>query len=441
MGRKKHFRLEAAARVRQSRHFSSATIQYSPIQPPGPTLRGRDRMDKPGSGQKVQFSPIQVSPEGRRRVMDEPHGPSGTPLNSYGHLGCDECTLSYPSPIRQFDPSAKPGISRQVPKCLCDPVTYEILCMDFGPLPVTITSQAPEESRVAVECAAFMGLVPMILRVHYQISENHASHQPSINTTRMALAGSTFVVQSCTPSPWTSQMTLSWIPLHLPRILLLIHDHTLTLATEVRFIWGTKIRASTCWFLALRYLGLGLNIATCVLYFAELSFETYIRTICSQSCTKMQLAWKALGTSSEILVECTLIMRVFAMHGRNWWILYLYCTTDRLNVTVGHYQGWTTTDNVGAGDQRGLTRYRMLRIGGAWSFQIACDILVFLFTARRAYVERDTYPRIITIVNAANLGTFYRLHRAAHAADAQCARGGSCGDARRGSEDDRPGDA
>ena len=61
MGCRKHFRPEAAARARQSHHFPSATIQYGPRYAEGTEWTGGVIT---GSGQKVQFSPIQVSPEG-----------------------------------------------------------------------------------------------------------------------------------------------------------------------------------------------------------------------------------------------------------------------------------------------------------------------------------------------------------------------------------------
>ncbi|KAF7333190.1 hypothetical protein MVEN_02384800 [Mycena venus] len=145
---------------------------------------------------------------------------------------------------------------------------------------------------------------------------------------------------------WDLRLYRSFV---LAGFVLLIYDHTLTLATEVKFIWAVKLRPSICWFFALRYIGLAANIANCVLYFAELSLEVgaYLERglffrpeLPHSSCIKMQLLWKALVMSQEILVECapdpiidhkrvligvefkgTLIMRVFAMYGRNWWIL------------------------------------------------------------------------------------------------------------------------
>ncbi|KAJ6495825.1 hypothetical protein DFH09DRAFT_1103711 [Mycena vulgaris] len=138
-----------------------------------------------------------------------------------------------------------------------------------------------------------------------------------------------YSIDSVDDAPLLDPVTFNW-DLRLYRsfvlagLVLLVYDHTLTLATEVKFIWAAKLRPSIYWFLALRYIGLVANIANCVLYFAELNHE---------SCVKMQLMWKALIVSQELLVEYhnrvlirvelegTLIMRVFAMYDRNRWIL------------------------------------------------------------------------------------------------------------------------
>ncbi|KAJ6552766.1 hypothetical protein B0H19DRAFT_1072269 [Mycena capillaripes] len=214
---------------------------------------------------------------------------------------------------------------------------------------------------------------------------------------------------------WELRLYRSFV---LAGLALLIYDHTLTLATEVKFIWAANFRPSICWFLALRYIGLAANIANCVLYFAELSRE---------SCVKMQIMWKVLIVSQVILIECTLIIRVFAMYGRNWRILicllavFALCPAFALwdIITDGQPQIFSVPE-IG-----GLTPHRTFRLAGGWEAQIVSDMLVFLLTVRRAYVQRDIYPRyagtllwrmttdgamyfgIIIIANAANLATFY----------------------------------
>ncbi|KAJ7232284.1 hypothetical protein C8J57DRAFT_1250697 [Mycena rebaudengoi] len=210
----------------------------------------------------------------------------------------------------------------------------------------------------------------------------------------------------------------------LAGLVLLIYDYTLTLSTEVKFIWAAKLRPSIYWFFALRYLGLAANIANCVLYFAELGHEVSIRIGVSSfvlkvphfSCVKMQLMWILLIVSQEILVEYhnrllirvefegTLIMRVFAMYGRNWWILICLLAVFSLSPALAH---WDVIE------ERQPQIFSVPGISGCATVtprtSIVCDILVFLLTVRRAYVQRETYPSIIIIANAANLATFYIL--------------------------------
>ncbi|KAJ7224882.1 hypothetical protein C8J57DRAFT_1731314, partial [Mycena rebaudengoi] len=82
----------------------------------------------------------------------------------------------------------------------------------------------------------------------------------------------------------------------LAGLVIVIYDHLLTFSKEVKYIWLTKLRPSTCWFLAARYIGLIGNIIVSVFYFGTLSHE-------------------------EVLIETTLSIRVFAMYGRNMWVL------------------------------------------------------------------------------------------------------------------------
>jgi hypothetical protein len=199
---------------------------------------------------------------------------------------------------------------------------------------------------------------------------------------------------------------------------MIIYDHALTLAEEVKFIWAAKFRMSIYWFLALRYFALAANITISVIYFVELSPEVRVPLLSSvqiltdlflevciridvssfvfkyprSSCLQMQILWKVIALIQETLVECasgpllirsqralirfefkgTLIMRVFAMYGRNWWIftslavvsipwvtfalvrfLHVFYLTRRLthlHGVVGSNQGGKTADIVRAGD-------------------------------------------------------------------------------------------
>ncbi|KAJ6566455.1 hypothetical protein B0H19DRAFT_1374021 [Mycena capillaripes] len=247
----------------------------------------------------------------------------------------------------------------------------------------------------------------------------------------------------------------------LAGLVLLIYDYTLTLSTEVKFIWAAKLRPSTCWFLALRYIGLAANITNCVINFAEFSHEVRVplfssfqalNDLFSGVCVKVQLVWKVLIVSQEILVECTLIMRVFAMYDRNWWTLICLLAVfafwpafvlwdvikeghprifsgPGINGCAASYTAQVLANRGGLGGTVTILASMMNKICPRsipiHLSRIACDILVFLLTVRLAYVQRDMYPRytgtllwrmttdgavyfgIIIIANAVNLAMFY----------------------------------
>ncbi|KAJ7241130.1 hypothetical protein C8J57DRAFT_1244951 [Mycena rebaudengoi] len=98
----------------------------------------------------------------------------------------------------------------------------------------------------------------------------------------------------------------------LAGLVIVIYDHLLTFSKEVKYIWLTKLRPSTCWFLAARYIGLIGNIIVSVFYFGALSHE---------SCIRMLTVWEIFIIGQEVLIETTLSIRVFAMYGRNMWVL------------------------------------------------------------------------------------------------------------------------
>ncbi|KAF8202817.1 hypothetical protein K438DRAFT_1758122 [Mycena galopus ATCC 62051] len=189
----------------------------------------------------------------------------------------------------------------------------------------------------------------------------------------------------------------------LATLTILIYDHLLTLGTEAKYIWSRRLRPSTCWFLAVRYAGLAASITISVFYFGDLSHE-------------LQLGWEALLVLQEVLVECTLGLRVFAMYGLNIWILICMLIPGGLSASLA----------LASSSTYRIFRGRLPRLAGAWEAQLACDTLVFVLTIRRAYVERTSplytgsliekmltdggmYFGIIVIANLANLLTFYVL--------------------------------
>ncbi|KAJ7503816.1 hypothetical protein B0H11DRAFT_564752 [Mycena galericulata] len=205
-------------------------------------------------------------------------------------------------------------------------------------------------------------------------------------------------------------------------LVILIYDHLLTFGTEVKYVWSSRLRPSTCWFLAVRYAGLAASITISVFYFGNLGHEV---------CVKMQLAWEVLLVIQEVLVECTLGLRVFAMYGLNVWILSCLLAAGGLSASLalwaivkyGHPQMLSAPGISGC--HTAIPRSSAFRLAGAWEAQLVCDTLVFALTVRRAYIQRRTSPRytgtliermvtdggmyfgIIVLANLANLSTFY----------------------------------
>ncbi|KAJ7506162.1 hypothetical protein B0H11DRAFT_2272367 [Mycena galericulata] len=244
-------------------------------------------------------------------------------------------------------------------------------------------------------------------------------------------------------------------------LVILIYDHLLTFGTEVKYVWSSRLRPSTCWFLAVRYAGLAASITISVFYFGNLGHEEVRSHIPiflpdqtktdMNSCVKMQLAWEVLLVIQEVLVECTLGLRVFAMYGLNVWILSCLLAAGGLSASLalwaivkyGHPQMLSAPGLSGCHTaiprssafrectpftlQSIPTTYipQLAGLAGAWEAQLVCDTLVFALTVRRAYIQRRTSPRytgtliermvtdggmyfgIIVLANLANLSTFY----------------------------------
>ncbi|KAF8194316.1 hypothetical protein K438DRAFT_2017416 [Mycena galopus ATCC 62051] len=202
---------------------------------------------------------------------------------------------------------------------------------------------------------------------------------------------------------------------------ILIYDCFLTFGIEVKHIWSSKLRPSTCWFLAVKYIALSANITISAYYFVDLDPEV---------CAKMQWAWMILLVCLEVLVEVTLSIRVFAMYGLNKWILAWLLGANGVVATVGVVVEYIKHPELLAvpglsGCDAANIRSSAIRPAGGWVAILICDILVFSLTVRRAFIQRRTSPLyagslmqrmandgsmyfgIIGLANLANVLTFY----------------------------------
>ncbi|KAJ7767733.1 hypothetical protein B0H16DRAFT_336467 [Mycena metata] len=215
----------------------------------------------------------------------------------------------------------------------------------------------------------------------------------------------------------------------LAGLVIAIYDHLLTFSTEVNYIWLTKLRPSTCWFLAARYIGLIGNILVSVFYFGALSHESDFTSFqrAASGCF-----WEILIISQEGLIETTLNIRVFAMYNRNIWVLVpllvLVCISMILAV-VGAVKLDDPEQNLAAPGLNGCNtpypRSTADHLAKAWMGILACDVLVFALTVRQAYMRHhrskpyagsliprmlkdgSMYFGVIVLATIANISTFY----------------------------------
>ncbi|KAJ7501182.1 hypothetical protein B0H11DRAFT_2225003 [Mycena galericulata] len=208
---------------------------------------------------------------------------------------------------------------------------------------------------------------------------------------------------------------------YLVCLVIVIYDHLLTFSTEVKYIWLTKLRTSTCWFLAARYIGLIGNITVSVFYFVRFY-------VLSQ---RMYIVWEIFIITLELLIETTLCIRVFAMYNRNLWVgvplLALVCIGGIL-IMVGVVK-LVPAQNLAAPGLNGCNtpypRYAAEHFAKAWIIVLVCDVLVFALTVRQAYMQSHTsrlhngsliqrmlkdgcmYFGVIVLAIIANISTWY----------------------------------
>ncbi|KAJ7882605.1 hypothetical protein B0H14DRAFT_3857515, partial [Mycena olivaceomarginata] len=209
----------------------------------------------------------------------------------------------------------------------------------------------------------------------------------------------------------------------LAGFIVLIYDHLLTLGTEVKFIWSSKLRASTCWFLAVRYIAFSANIAVAVYNFGNLDYES---TDIPDSCVKMLWVRNVLLLSQETLIEVTLSIYVFAMYGLNRLVLACLLSAICVIASLGLWASVTYGQHTEIPDVPGMVGCHIinrdataLRMTGTRVAILVCDILVFALTFRRACIQGTSplhqrlakdgsmYFGIIVLANLANVLTFY----------------------------------
>ncbi|KAJ7626066.1 hypothetical protein FB45DRAFT_922878 [Roridomyces roridus] len=155
---------------------------------------------------------------------------------------------------------------------------------------------------------------------------------------------------------------------------------------EIKYIWRSKLRPGTCWFLAVRYIGLAATLAMIPYHFMVLDHE---------SCSKLQWMREIIIVAQELLIEVTLALRVLAMYSFNRWIFSGFatgiCTLTGISLWAMIAYGKRTDLLVApglSGCHAAYSHSAALRPAAIWEVVLACDILVFVLTVRRAHQRR-----------------------------------------------------
>ncbi|KAJ7171022.1 hypothetical protein C8R46DRAFT_1087513 [Mycena filopes] len=209
--------------------------------------------------------------------------------------------------------------------------------------------------------------------------------------------------------------------LFLVGIVILFYDHLLTLGPEIQYIWTTKHKRNSSWFLFIRYFSFAGNILMALDTFGDFGNET---------CGKLRIITGFIIVVQEFIIGCALFLRVYAMYGLSKKILLLLVITGAIIVSLG---AWSIVpvgmSPILASDAPGCylpqLKAQSDRIGASWTAELAGDIMVFVLTLHRAYTQtvrgssftgmlwriliRDglVYFGIICLVNTANICMFF----------------------------------
>ncbi|KAJ7323273.1 hypothetical protein DFH08DRAFT_350245 [Mycena albidolilacea] len=209
--------------------------------------------------------------------------------------------------------------------------------------------------------------------------------------------------------------------LFLSGIVILLYDHLLTIGSEIQHIWVTTHKRSSIWFLIIRYFSFAGNIVMALDTFGDFGLEV---------CGKLRVTTGLVIVAQELIIGCTLFLRVYALYSLNRRIMYLLLCAGVVIVSVGAWSivpvGLSPIVRTSApGCYVPQSKTQDLRMAAAWTGELAGDILVIGLTLYRSYTQRRNgvsfagslgrimirdgvvYFGIICLVNMANILMFY----------------------------------
>ncbi|TFY61625.1 hypothetical protein EVJ58_g4395 [Rhodofomes roseus] len=93
---------------------------------------------------------------------------------------------------------------------------------------------------------------------------------------------------------------------------MIFHDHMMTIAQEVQYVWGQRLSGATLIFLLNRYMVLTLGVA---IILQVVPWDTPLN---SQSCEATILLYDVVSIALYIVIALFSALRAYAIGGRNW---------------------------------------------------------------------------------------------------------------------------
>ncbi|KAJ7501217.1 hypothetical protein B0H11DRAFT_756494 [Mycena galericulata] len=201
----------------------------------------------------------------------------------------------------------------------------------------------------------------------------------------------------------------------LTGLVVILYDHLLTLGSEIKYIWVRPVKQSSAWFLTLRYVTLLSNLSMIAYLLGDFSPErlrVFIRSTPYStqitSCKILSTTQHIVVVTQEILVECSLALRVCAMYGFNRRVFVSLGIAAATTLALGIWSmigpEVVVLKTALPGCHVTTPRPEAIRAAVAWEALLICDILILCLTLRRAV----TYHRSVGLSSGSLLPIMVR---------------------------------
>ncbi|KAJ7833416.1 hypothetical protein B0H14DRAFT_1165465 [Mycena olivaceomarginata] len=186
------------------------------------------------------------------------------------------------------------------------------------------------------------------------------------------------------------------VSLYIAAFVILVYDYLLTFGDEVTYVWipGRAANRGARWFLFVRYLSMGVNIAM---------LGTTLTKYPPEVCNRIHAVREFLLVVQQFTVGCTMILRVYAMYNLDKRVLA--CLLVPALVTVGIGVWSVLPDNTNGpshdiiitflGCHTPLSRTHDHRLAAAWGAELGCETIALCLTIYRS-IKRVRVPRIFS---------------------------------------------